>query len=388
MCRGALFSVALFLSFLSCSKTSDEDPDKPYRADVVAFSRVGDETQPPRFSLATREFPTMTSLEKMRGPYLRLRYGGVMRLSAVEGSIVKDASFSGAVQPQLRYKIKNGVVVPSDYQTLAMLSAYYQFETILASLEAKVGLAPSALLAKQKRGYLEVLFEPRIELETDEISATQLVKRNAAFVPGQGQFVLFERSATEKVPLAVNLQVLSHEFGHALFDYSFFDGDEEDVLLDNEAVSGLNEGFADFFSFLMVGSTDILGSSLFGSSLISERNFSSLTFDRSNYKTECHGKFYCLGTLFANALYKTRNSVGAADSGILNRNLLASVKAARAALAAKGITEESSEEEVLGAFSGAFVSSLGNASTALVEPLCTTLAANFNLDFTEGVCAP
>ncbi len=97
-------------------------------------------------------------------------------------------------------------------------------------------------------GRITAFFEPQITQEKGASSVAASMKLNAAYVPGQHQFLLFQRSGIENVPLAANEVVLAHEFGHAVFDYSFYrnDGEQKSRFASEYAMRGLNEGFADF----------------------------------------------------------------------------------------------------------------------------------------------
>jgi len=140
-------------------------------------------------------------------------------------------------------------------------------------------------------------------------------------VPGKQQFILFQRSNLEKVPLAANLQVIAHEFGHSLFERTFFenkfercDGNDETItsrtstkrFAQEYAITGLNEGFADVVSWGVTGSTDILRSSIDLADKADERNFATEGFTFASLADgndeACSGRFYCIGSLLARSV--------------------------------------------------------------------------------------
>lgn len=314
----ALLSLAASAASTGCGQPDNPTADKPYRAPVVVLTGVESDQGRAKFSLEERTFRYLDDLDGLNGSFINLRRGGELLIKEVNGSIVEADKFTGSKSPDLRYTVKNGAVVPRDYSTLAMLSGYYQFEEVLAGLEERTGETPEAVLAGFPDGKLTVFFEPEIKLETDEAGASVSIKLNAAYVPKEKQFILFQRSPVEDVPLSMNLQVISHEFGHGLFEHSFFNGgqDPESRWSKEYTLSGINEGWADLVSFQYTQTSDVLRGSIDIEDIADERNFlaSSFTYNDLNPLTTnavkdddsgreiCSGRFYCVGTLFARTM--------------------------------------------------------------------------------------
>jgi hypothetical protein len=407
------FLASFVFLIVSCGTLLSRDPGVPYVVEVVSLVAPAQETSPAGFVLGPQLISSLQNLEHLDGSFVKFYYGGVLKAKEITGSLVSDGRFSGGEKPQLRYRVRDGVVVPLDYQTLVMLSAYRQFDVIAANLKTIYGIDSADMAKAQKNGQgkYEVLFEPRVEIETKEISGTLTMKRNAAFVPGKSQFVLFERSASEKVPLAANLQVLAHEFGHAIFDYTFFDNsfDSNSAYASNYAISGLNEGFADFSSFLMSHSTDVLSGSISMPELVAERNFATSTYTLVKTSTSsgdvgriysCTGSFYCVGTLLARSLYTAYSSLGTAEREKFAVSLPTALRAARSALDSSQIPVLQAEDgddisikdvDVMRVFLNAFVKSV---STAVYTPaggakLCEAIGLNFgfSLHFGDWTCS-
>jgi hypothetical protein len=292
-----------------------------YRAQVMVFEPTSTRADEKSTAYQVKEvaFDYLEDFERLSSKYYEIIEGGEFTIKDIAGSQVVSDEFSGGGKPRLRYVIENGVVVPRDYNTLLLLSAYYQFERVTASLGATTGISPDAYL--KSMGKFRVMFEPKIRIETDSSTLNATIKLNAAFVPGKAQFILFQRSNLEKVPLAANLQVIAHEFGHSLFERTFFEnkfdrceGDEETIssrtaakrFAQEYAITGLNEGFADVVSWGVTGSTDILRGSIDLGDKADERDFSleKFTFDSlaADNDEACSGRFYCVGTLFARSV--------------------------------------------------------------------------------------
>ncbi len=373
-----------------CSNAGTQLASAPYTLQVVSLIPPSNPANPATFEIANKTLSTLQDIDTLDGSFAKMYFGGVLKAHSVLGSLVSSGHFESGETPKLRYHVSDNVAVPNDYLTLAMFSAYYQFDQIASRIATLYGLQPTALASAQKNGKYEVLFEPSMQIESQTISGSIASKRNAAFVPGQGQFVLFERSLAEKVPLATNLQVLAHEFGHAVFDYTFYDNAYSDSILyaGNFIISGINEGFADFTSFLWSGSADVLSGSLAGISAVTERNFITSTYTLLTAPANCTGGFYCIGTLFARSLWQA--SVDSpTDAQALAQSLPAALRAVRSALDASKITVDPNSSQttlitqsdfvVLKTFLASLAGSIGTLTPSLTAPLCTRFANNFSL---------
>jgi len=280
----------------------------PFKAIVLAFTGTDGDGKA-QFALTEKTFRTLTDFNNLDGTYATIKRGGTLKIKNINGSIVSAESFEGGEKPALRYHVKSGVASALDYSTLAMLSAYFQLDEIYSTVEDKLGLPASELQGKLPGGKHTVLFEPEIKMDSSENEISAGVKLNAAFSPTDKKFLLFQRSPIEKVPLAGNFQVISHEFGHFVFDYSFYNGeiDPSDRWSNEWAINGFNEGFADFVSWAFTDSTDILRSSIDIQDIADERDFGKATFTfaslNASKPSACTGDFYCVGTIFARSLH-------------------------------------------------------------------------------------
>lgn len=305
----------LLTFFISACSYESFSFDGPFKAVVVAFTGT-DSSGSAQFAMTEKTFRTLTDFNSLDGNFATIKRGGTLQIRNINGSIVSAESFEGGGKPSLRYSVKSGVATPLDYSTLAMLSAYYQLDEIYSTVEDKLGLAATALQGKLPGGKHTILFEPEIKMNTGDSDISAGIKLNAAFSPADKKFLLFQRSPIEKVPLAANFQVITHEFGHFVFDYSFYGGtlDTSDRWAKEWALSGMNEGFADFISWAFTDSTDILRSSIDIKEIADERDFGKASFtystkDEFYYKDRCSGDFYCVGTIFAKSLYQAWGSL-------------------------------------------------------------------------------
>lgn len=406
----------LFLSLTGVFGCGDkqEKASTPYKAMVIVYTGVDTSTGKPKYAVQEKEFKFLTDLDSLDGTYLKIERGGELKIKEVSGSIVRAESFTGSESPKLRYKLENGVVIPKDYSTMAMLSAYYQYDVIFGRMNDVLGIDPDEYVKDIPAKKFVVLFEPAITLVTSDVSGSISKKLNAAFVPGQKQFVLFQRSPLERIPLAGNLQVIAHEFGHSVFEYTFEkDKYDEDSRISKEfSISGLNEGWADFVNYGFTGCDNVLSGSIDIESMYKEREFTKtgFTFDSlepdetagsttatSLTKTydKCEGSFYCIGTIFARSLYEIRKDLGSAvtDRDFYS-NIVAALKKLESTMNSLSSDIYPKERSDLkehkrdfekdfftydGKVTGAFLDSLiRNLPAAWKNSLCTTFKNNFD----------
>ncbi len=417
---GMTLVVSLSLTLPGCgSKQNRESAGRPYKAVVLDLTSV-DANGSARFSLIERSFFGLNDLDALDGTYVRFLRGGELTVSEVNGSIVASDSFTGGQNPSLRYTMNNGVVIASDYSSLAMLSAYYQFDLIYSRVADVLGVASTDLQSKLPGGKHTVLFEPQIVFKLAEAEGSIGIKLNAAFSPKDKGFLLFQRSAIETVPLSSNQQVLSHEFGHSVFDYAFSDGAfiENDYLGETFAMRGINEGFADFVSWAFTTSPDILRASIDIKQIADERHITKTTFKWDNVVAQstndaaydaagdyarCADSFYCIGTLFARSLISAKSALTNIDNKTFASGIITSIRSARTVMnalpeATMPKPSESDGDAPLfswsrqGQFAGGFLRALlTNVPSAWRSSLCSELISNFGdegfpVTSRDGVC--
>jgi len=292
------------------------------------------------FALQERRLETIEDFEQLASPHFRILQGGTLNATEVKGDKVSRGSFAGASPPTLRYTVESGVAVPRDYSTLLMFSAAYQFERTFSGLRSAT--SPNTRAGLEAHGVMDAIFGPAIAASDENGVEVSLRLRTNAFFFAQGwQFGLAGSSPLERAPFAADGWIIAHELGHAVFQQALFDGkvikcDEsladlnqreplfEGRLEEELAISGLNEGFADWISFAVTGGIDPLASmdvppddSLdvnVSERLMTEDNFRWSQIAKSDApdpaaETRCRGQ-YCLGTLFARSLVATYLGAG------------------------------------------------------------------------------
>jgi hypothetical protein len=372
------------------------------QAEVLKLSPLPDgqdSSEIPKLRLEKAQFRFLRDLDTLSGDHFTGVSGGELSITNPDsGSLVNISNWEGGKTPLLRYRVISGTAVPNDYESLLMLSSYYQFDQVAQNLEDLTGIAMDSI--KQQKGVMKLLFYPRIHIKSSGVVGNVTFKTNAAFDPRLFQFLIMPPSRIEDVPLGANLQVIAHEFGHAIFQFLLGGSSTnpgQDKFMESDAVKGLNEGFADYFSYVMTGSSNILGGSFGWSPEITvQRDFSKIRFtydslNRSEHsflaqaqqaqEEKCTGKFYCHGTLFAKSLLAASKSFGLVENTKDNRTqfmriLVAALQGAKPRI--EGLRfNENSKERILGQFFQAFLTELESQNRTLKNHVSTELIKNF-----------
>lgn len=287
-----------FILIPFCSACGQKDPSKPYKAHIVASTPNG-------YQLTTVEYSTLTDPFSMEGD-----------IGVILGDAVVDALASGEdiIDPNKRdsiyiesgktikldYEVKSGVIYPKNFDSMALLSLYYNFERTFKFCQENLGLT------LEQFGISRIFYAPRMRASSEGTTLEGTMKINAAFLPGLRDFWFFKTSKLEDVPIAMNFGVLAHEFGHSIFDIKFAKKEpafyNTGLSSNEDELSGINEGIADFFSFVVTNSTSEFAASL--ASAAKERTLPvSWTYSTLG-SASCAGSFYCKGSILASALYE------------------------------------------------------------------------------------
>jgi hypothetical protein len=319
-----LVVIHLTVSGISCGKPSVTGPIKAQVLTIVPKTSGEELGKEPKYQIKEVTFSHLDNLDDLVGKYYTFYSGGSLELR-VKGSTVTPVE-TNVAKPALHYEVKNNVVIPKDNYTLLILSSAFQLDYIFSNLEQFSSVNPDEIL--EKKGKLKVYFDTTMTISSGKKTET-LDHNNAAFARHIYSFITLKTNKNEKIPLSTNLNVISHEFGHLLFEHLTSNSDSDSKLnkLPSKAAviaTGLNEGFADLTAYALTGNSNALSGSFEteGESeqpaLIRQRDFTSVKFDYSSavFTSEgvsfdgCDHDFYCIGTLFDNAFYKTQVSQG------------------------------------------------------------------------------
>jgi hypothetical protein len=157
----------------------------------------------------------------------------------------------------------DGALVPEDFDSLAMVSIYYQIERSLLFFEDE-GLDSSRLV------HMETYYWPKFTIiEAD--GQKQIMVDNAFYLyatSADRAFYVFPYEQFGWLPLSMNGGVMTHEFSHAVYDAlvtepnrAWIDGGGMTTSATN-FVYGLNEGVADVFAVARLGDPDFMSHSI------------------------------------------------------------------------------------------------------------------------------
>jgi len=326
------------------------------RAVVVHLVSI-DDLGTGHYEVAEHQLPELDDLATLHGA--RIAFVGRPTLH-FSGELDTVSCGTVTVDPgdlDLRVTVDGGAAIARDERSFAMLSAYHELSLVLARAEEVTGIARDAFHA----GPMPINFEPTLAVD----DAREDGKTNAFYESCSDSFGLLRPSQSLALDLAYNAQVLAHELGHAYFQRTFGVADGECVpeatprpdfpgrLSTEDDIAGLNEGFADVFSFVLLGTTAVLNDSLGASHFSGQR---ALAPTVPNYvffsgpASECEHGHYCLGTEMARSLYDAFIADGhdphdPAARAQLGRDLLAALPLLPAAIRGYGDLQPPSQDQ-------------------------------------------
>jgi hypothetical protein len=313
----SLFVAILFLLICSCGERPS--PDLPLKARIVTSTAAG-------YQYRDVTIETLSNLDQVDGTYARVLSNASIdanaEISEVTTSGINSIFIDRGTPPSLEYSLDGDVIVARNFVTLEILSLYYSFEQTVKFWVNNMNLDIDDF------GKSTLYHAPVARSETSSASAGLIIKINAAYLPSDNIFLLFQTSALEMIPMNINFGVLAHEFGHAIFDYKFAERDitaySTDLTESDDILSAINEGLSDFFSYMVSNRLQELNASL---EIFEKERQLPVSWTYSTLKTSgCTGDYYCEGSILASALYEisefanhTPTSVGTAVYNSLDK---------------------------------------------------------------------
>jgi hypothetical protein len=297
----------LLILFVGCKKTPSFEGSK-FQAHVVRYYPVThfeSASQIPSYEIAPYTFTQLLDFATLKGLYFDYYTNASVDLST-QIIISKET-------PKLRYHIENNVATASDHETFTMLSTYALFDDISSKVDhilQSINLSMATLIGVT--GKIIILDNFKTPNTFEKTFEVKKYYSNNAFFLEPHYFFVTRSSPSLNLPLSVDIKVIAHEFGHLLFYFvtrTSSNPPTAQKFADSFVGRGLNEGWADLWSFLITGSTNPLeGLNLDNEGNIRKRNFSNpgLRFENmlSPYSSfYLLDSYYYIGTLFAKALY-------------------------------------------------------------------------------------
>lgn len=276
----------------------------PYVARIIS-------SQEGVYKLANVPLETLEDVRTLRGRIGEIRGNASLNLNLDSNEIISSSEPDGIYEHrgspvQIDYLVKKGVIIPQNFQSMEMLGLYSNLERTIRYWEDNLQLSFNEI------GLPGFFYNPKRTSRKSGITEEVAQVMNAAYIPGVRDLWFFKTSPRERIPVKMNFGVVAHEFGHFIFDYFFaaFDPSVYDIPSPNNErmLSGLNEGLADYFAYMVTGSAREFGNSL--PKLAAERNLPVGWTMATLIDSNCRGGYYCEGSVLASALHEIANASG------------------------------------------------------------------------------
>ena len=248
-------------------------------------------------------FQTLKDPIRMQGDYGSILGGASLNLDTnVEEIIIsgdpKSIYRQSGSNVSLNISVKDNIIYPLDLESMEMLGLYHAYEKTVDFWSQQLGL--------DFEEFPSLYYNPRASSESDGTNVSVTINLNAAYLSGAKDFWFFQTSPLELIPVKMNYGVVAHEFGHYIFDRFFANFNplvyETDIYSNSYKLSAINEGLADFLSYLTTESVNEFGASL--KNLADERTL-PVAWNLSDLRRPiCTGSFYCEGSVLASALFE------------------------------------------------------------------------------------
>ncbi len=295
-------SLSLVCLLSSCGASTI--PAGPIRARVVTADAQG------FYPNKVVEFKYLQDVRHVDGVIAVMRGQSVLNLDApdsdqISGDPNKIFVKNGSQVHTDTFVDQHNVINAKNFDSLAMLSTYYAFEQIVDFWITNYDFT------LQEIGKFNIYYDPQVQTKVDSATATITQRLNASYFPGLGDLFVWKTSRLEDIPFKMNPAVLGHEFGHKIFDIRFAHKSANFVYGQGASVNsliqlkGINEGLADFMSWLFIQNVTLFTRSLdveaFQDRIVPVAwTSASLLKDPSI----CVGSFYCKGSVLNSALHE------------------------------------------------------------------------------------
>jgi hypothetical protein len=298
------------------------------------------------------ELKTITSITLMEGTIGKLYGGSEIMIDPqdplLQAGNLDDAELEAALLKNLggdvsaSYIEKDGVQYPADFHTWNMVSTYWNFEKSFEYFQQTYDGASTEKLLNARILYW-VDYQDKQSRPGDPP-----VLDNALYFSPVRAFVIVPFKDLQKVPLAMNLGVIGHEYAHRVFNLKAYGGKSIPDAINSwqlapfNILKALDEGLADFHGYAVTcaGGTGIscrpnfLGVSVDEAATTArdisrtDKCITQTLRDAMNNFTQSQwlnqGLQYQLGTIMASSLYHAVAKTNATKLGIMSKAVVAS----------------------------------------------------------------
>ncbi len=295
------YKIAMLILCISCA--APESPNTPIKARILASDADGS------YDIQDVEFETLASIAPLEGTLASVKSGAVLTLNQdLEEIIVSEHPEDIYSNPgygfDVNYKLIDQVIHPKDFNSMAALAIYYNFEKTFKFWEDFNGLT------LEQFGYTTIHNNPTVEIKDEVISSKTQMKSNASFIIGVRHLNFHKKTSRTSIPIKMNQGIMAHEFFHSLFDVMVAEKDSRFYVRDykgSAVLRAINEGLADFFAILATQNSDFISASL---PELKDSRTPPVPWTESNFTLQCFNYGYCLGSVLNSALYESGQSIG------------------------------------------------------------------------------
>lgn len=317
MLRTVTAATAALAMLASCAP----DTEAPVRVRALVLTSAG------QYEPQEVELKTVTDIVRLEGSVARF-IGGARIVADSNDPELQNAGTAEALENALMkdrgspvtasYIEKDGVLWPADFHTWNLVSTYYALERANDYFRTVGGLVDADF-----GGATTVYYFPEFILAD---SSKDPLRDNALYFPPVNSFMVLPFEELQLAPLAINANVLAHEYSHRVFNQKVYGGQPLPTPIASwggvgfNTLKSLDEGLADYHSYgaSCVGpagcNTNVLTTS-FDDPGVPERDIAkprcmSNALLNAMYTTQFSGPEYQVGTILASALYEAGKTTG------------------------------------------------------------------------------
>ena len=278
-------------------------PEAPYRARIIAS--VGG-----NYVAKVVDYTYLNDVAHMRGSIGEIKGHAKVNLNADYDDVVATGNTDQLYKTvgnsvELNFHLESNVIIPNDMASMEMLGLYYGYEQTISFWQKEFDLDLDV------SGKPVLHFNPELAYTSSQEKTVGTQKMNAAFFSTAGDFLFYKTSDQEEIPIKMNYGIIAHEFGHYVFHLRFANNDDSVYKLANgktTEIDGINEGVADFLSYVVTGSVNEFEKSL---PALGEQRSMPVSWTYSSLMlASCYGSYYCKGSILASALHEAAQTLG------------------------------------------------------------------------------
>lgn len=295
MLRTVTAATAALAMLASCAP----DTQAPVRVRALVLNSAG------QYEPQEVQLHTVTDIVTLEGSVARFMGGARIVVDAADPELQNATTEAALTNAMLKdkggavtasYIEKDGVLWPADFHTWNLVSAYHALERANDYFRTVGGLKDSDF-----GGPTTVYYFPEFILTE---SSKDPMRDNAMYFPPVHALMVLPFEELQLAPLAINANVLSHEYAHRVFNQKVYGGSAMPRPIQLWGGSGFNvlksldEGLADYHAY---------GASCVGPSGCST-NVLATSYDDAESAGRDIGKKQCLSTSLYNQMYTTSST--------------------------------------------------------------------------------